>query len=81
MSTCSKCNGTMFKVVEKEPVGSNFKVMFVQCSSCGVPIGVLDYYNLGSLLQEQKKLIEALASRVSNVEHSLNQIAYFLQQR
>jgi len=71
----------MFKVVEKEPVGSNFKVMFVQCSSCGVPIGVLDYYNLGSLLQEQKKLIEALASRVSNVEHSLNQIAYFLQQR
>ena len=32
--------------------GSQFKLMFVQCVSCGAVVGVTDYYNIGNLLHE-----------------------------
>jgi translation initiation factor 2 beta subunit (eIF-2beta)/eIF-5 len=41
-----------FEVVEKEPTHSNFKLLFVQCSSCGAVVGVLDHYNIGSLIHD-----------------------------
>ncbi|GFE57697.1 hypothetical protein AOG1_15770 [Geobacter sp. AOG1] len=81
ISSCAKCGGGMFKVVEKEPHGSNFKVNFVQCSSCNAPIGVLDYYNLGTLMKKQEKSIDDIESRLSNIEHTLRQIAHHLNQR
>lgn len=81
LSNCAKCGGGMFKVVEKEPKGSNFKLNFVQCSACNTPIGVLDYYNLGSLIKDQEKTIKNLDHRMSNIEHTLNQIVHFLNQR
>ena len=88
VSSCAKCGGGTFKVVEKEPNGSNYKVNFVQCSSCNTPIGVLDYYNLGTLMKTQEKTINGINSntsnldhRLSNIEHTLSQIAQFLNQR
>ena len=54
-STCPKCTNSRFEIVENEPTGSNFKLMFVQCNSCGAVVGVTDYYNVGALLQEIKK--------------------------
>lgn len=80
-SSCAKCGGGNFKVVEKEPQGSNFKLNFVQCSSCNAPIGVLDFFNLGSLMKDQEKSIKNLDNRLSNIEHVLQQIAHFLNQR
>ena len=50
--TCGKCGGTLFEVVQQEPLRSEFKLMFVQCSSCGNVVGVLDYFNIGQLLHE-----------------------------
>ncbi len=79
VSTCAKCNGNLFQVVEQEPAGSNFKLMFVQCSACGTPVGVLDYFNIGSLLDDQKKQLKALDSRVSNIEYTLDQIVRLLK--
>lgn len=69
----------MFKVVTKEPSGSNFKLNFVQCSSCNTPIGVLDYFNIGGLLKDQEKAIAKIDSRISRIENALNQIIYHLQ--
>jgi Fe2+ or Zn2+ uptake regulation protein len=37
---------------EAEPTGSKYKVMFVQCSSCGAVVGVVDYYNIPGLLEK-----------------------------
>jgi predicted nucleic-acid-binding Zn-ribbon protein len=34
-STCIKCSGTSFEVKEQSPKHSNYKIMFIQCSSCG----------------------------------------------
>jgi hypothetical protein len=57
LSTCVKCGNTLFEVVEKEPAQSNFKLMFVQCNSCGGVVGVVEFYNVGGLIT---KLAEAL---------------------
>jgi hypothetical protein len=79
MSNCAKCGGTLFKVVEQSPYGSNFKLMFVQCSACNVPIGVVNYYDTGAQLVEQKQLIKDFGSRLSNVESMLGRIIRSLQ--
>jgi hypothetical protein len=50
-STCVKCGSTSFEMKEVTPRGSNFKLNFVQCSSCGGVVGVLDYCNIGGMLQ------------------------------
>jgi len=55
MSTCVKCGGHSFEIRENEPHDSRFKLMFVQCSSCGGVVGVIDFYNIGAELQLIKK--------------------------
>lgn len=50
-STCVKCGGTSFEAKLIEPGGYKFKVTFIQCSSCGGVVGVLDYYNIGQVLK------------------------------
>lgn len=59
--TCVKCGNTAFELVESSPLGSNFKFLFLQCSNCGGVAGVLDYFNIGSLLTEQSKLLRKIA--------------------
>lgn len=54
-SSCPKCGNHGFETVITTPSGSNFKLLFIQCSSCGCVIGVLDYYNIGRLLENLAK--------------------------
>ena len=57
ISKCAHCQSTRFECKENEPKGSKFKVLFIQCASCGVVVGMVDYYNIPLLL---KKLAKAL---------------------
>jgi len=50
-STCMKCGSTSFESKTVTPHGSNFKLNFIQCSSCGGVVGVMDYFNIGGMLQ------------------------------
>ncbi len=54
LSTCVKCGGTVFEVQVKEQLvlGSNFKLTFIQCASCGGVVGVMDYWNIGERLTD-----------------------------
>jgi len=81
VSNCPKCDGHMFKVVTQEPTDSRYKLNFVQCSTCNVPIGVLNFLNTAAQLEEQKESITKISSRLSSIENTLNQIAYVLNQR
>jgi hypothetical protein len=74
MSNCLKCNGTQFTVVTQSPSGTEFKLNFVQCSSCGTPIGVLEFYNIGTILTEQEKLLTEMSSQLSMMENKLKNI-------
>jgi len=52
LSTCIKCGGTLFETKEATPRNSNFKLTFIQCSSCGGVVGVMDFYNIGQIIHE-----------------------------
>lgn len=60
-SRCPKCEGHQFEIVEKEVRNARFKMMFVQCSSCGTVVGVRDYENAPSLIH---RLATALGVRL-----------------
>jgi len=51
-STCVKCGDGHFELVEYTPKKSAFKLSFIQCSSCGGVVGVLDYYNIGEIIHK-----------------------------
>jgi predicted nucleic-acid-binding Zn-ribbon protein len=52
LSTCIKCGHHMFELSEAEPNGSNVKLFFVQCASCGGVVGVTDYCNTALTLEK-----------------------------
>lgn len=51
-SSCPKCSRHVFELKENTPNGSEFKLTFVQCSSCGAVVGVIDFYNIPMLLDK-----------------------------
>jgi predicted nucleic acid-binding Zn-ribbon protein len=81
ISSCPKCGNGRFKLVTQEPSGSNFKLNFIQCSSCNSPVGVMDYFNTGAQMEDQKKQIDKISSRLSSIEHTLQQLVHALQRR
>lgn len=81
ISKCAACGNTSFEVKLVEPSGASFKQFFVQCRSCGVPVGVLDYFNLGTIIKDQEKKVDDLGKRLSRIESAINQIVNALNQR
>jgi len=55
LSTCVKCDGHNFEIKEVSPNNGSFKYYFVQCSSCGGVVGVVEYYNTGAILHKLAK--------------------------
>ena len=51
-SKCGGCGSTTFEVKENVPTHSTFKLLFVQCSKCGVVVGVNEWFNLGAMLDK-----------------------------
>lgn len=74
-STCPKCTSTSFEVKEAEPRNSSYKLIFVQCSSCGAVVGALPYYDAGVLAKDNQNNISQLKQQVSNVEQALYQLS------
>ena len=74
-STCPKCDNHSFEVVIDSPSKSNFKMAYIQCTSCGAVVGVTEYYNIGNKLQELEEKIEKLRSNnSSNISATLETI-------
>lgn len=71
ISTCAKCGSHFFELSETSPSGSNYKLFFVQCSVCGVPVATQEYYHLGTLIENQSKLIKNLEMKIRNIENQL----------
>jgi hypothetical protein len=45
-------------MVESEPTASSWKYMFIQCAGCGGVVGVVDYFNIGHMLQKLGKALK-----------------------
>lgn len=65
LSRCPResCNGRTFEAKKLDHIqGSNYKHIAIQCSTCGAVVGVMDYWNIGSLLHS---LAEKLHVKIS----------------
>ncbi len=63
--TCQKCGHHTFELKENVPRDSRFKLLFVQCSSCGTVVGVMDYYNIGTKLIELEDKVDRIMRRLN----------------
>ncbi len=68
LSSCPRCKGGFFEIKLVEPRGGKFKQNFVQCSSCGCPVGVLGFWDTGALLKDQETVLDDLEKRLKRVE-------------
>jgi|GEM_PF-541405 RNase P subunit RPR2 len=78
-STCSKCGNCLFEVTEQKPNNSNYKLLFVQCSSCGSVVGVMDYYNIGARTFELEKKLDKIIKNQEYLIDSITQIEKILK--
>jgi predicted nucleic-acid-binding Zn-ribbon protein len=72
---CPKCGGGSFKLQEVDVQGAAYKMYAVQCTGCTSPIGVTEYYDSGSLLKKQEKVIAGMQQQLSNIEAYVQRIA------
>jgi len=78
-TTCVKCNGHRFEIKQFEPVGGRYKQNFVQCTGCGTPAGVLDFFNVGAQTEDLKNGLAALNSRFDDLESQLRKVLQALR--
>ncbi|MEK3867665.1 hypothetical protein MHH60_29805 [Paenibacillus sp. FSL H7-0716] len=65
LSKCGSCGATgRWEITEVSPTRSRFKFFFVQCSNCGVPVGVVDYNHNSS---EHDRILEGIAENKKEV--------------
>lgn len=58
-STCPKCTGTTFELKEGTVHNAHFRLMFVQCRSCGAVVGTTEFFNTAAMLQTLAKKLGA----------------------
>jgi predicted nucleic-acid-binding Zn-ribbon protein len=78
LSTCPKCGNHSFALHEKEPTGSTVKWFFVQCSSCGAPVGVVDFYPNSTVIKRieaLEKAVKSLTTSVATIDHNVRALA------
>ncbi len=81
-SKCGSCGSSSFELADQDRIkNSNFKLTFVQCSSCGVPVGVMDYYNIGNKLEGLEKRIKNIESTIGNVDHNVVAVAELVKKK
>jgi len=80
-SKCSKCDSSFFEVKEAEPSNSAYKIIFVQCSSCGAVVGTMPFYDAGVISKDNQEQISAIKQQLNSLEHNLAQIVQTLQRR
>jgi len=49
-SKCPACGNTGFEIAENSPRGSNYKLYFIQCDSCGTVVGTQEYCSTSALI-------------------------------
>ncbi len=54
-SRCPKCGSTFFEMEEGKIQGSKFRLLFIQCGSCGTVVGVQELFNISNLIYKLAK--------------------------
>lgn len=78
---CGHCNGTVTKIAEIQPSGTDFKQIAICCSSCSSILGITDYFNVGNLVKMQEKEIASLKQQVTQIDYNLRVLLERLNSR
>lgn len=81
IAKCGHCGHTGTKTAEIEPQGAAYKQTAICCSSCSAILGVVGYYDTGTLLKKAETERAELKQRIASLEYAINQIGYLLQRR
>ena len=52
VSMCPKCDSTLFELKEGKIEHAKFKYNFIQCATCGVVVGVVDFQHVPTLVTQ-----------------------------
>jgi uncharacterized protein (UPF0276 family) len=66
-SKCGHCDGTSFESQEATVKNANFRLFFVQCASCGVPVAVLEAENSTSNFSDLKRELAFLKTQIAGL--------------
>lgn len=67
MSKCGHCGGFSWEISEEEPQYAKFKMWFIRCSMCKVPIGVADYTHVPSDVARVEESVKKLGNSVTSM--------------
>jgi hypothetical protein len=81
VSSCAKCGGESFRVEELSPVGSVYRLDFMQCSGCGAPVGLTEHFNTGLMLEQLDKTMAESGGHLARIERAIGQIAHVLNSK
>ena len=70
ISTCIKCTGHSFELSLLTPLRESRKLMMVQCSACGTPVGIMDPAT-GAQIEALKNQVAAIDARLSRIAQAL----------
>jgi hydrogenase maturation factor HypF (carbamoyltransferase family) len=73
-SVCVKCGSTFFEVVEGAPKNSQYKLIFVQCSSCGSVINAMPYFDPGYLSKRNQEELENIKNQLFQIQDTLSRL-------
>lgn len=54
-TSCPKCTSSRFELKEHPVTYSNYRILFIQCSSCGAAVGTTEYANTNHLIKSLAK--------------------------
>lgn len=84
---CGACGHRYFELETKSIKKSDFKYSFVQCQNCGVPVGVMDFANIGVNLNNlrsefcSKEDGEEIKRNLESINQNLRTIMNFLNKK
>ena len=71
LSACPKCEQHFFEAIVAEPANSQFKMIFVQCRSCGTVVGTEPFINTHTTLSTIHSKLGELEQAVARIEARL----------
>jgi hypothetical protein len=79
-STCVKCGGHLFELVETLPADTANKLLLLQCAACGTPVGIHDGQDNSAVLTKLTVAIAQLKAQVTEIDAGLRRVVEFLNQ-
>ena len=79
IAKCGHCGNSGTRLIVIEPAGGNYQQSATCCSSCNAILGISGYYDEAQLLMNAEAKVDALAQKVSDIEHQLRWVSQAIQ--